>query len=121
MERKELIEVFTALEMDLEHVFRMLNVRSREELKSNIEAIKEDTKKQYRCLALKYHPDKNDGDDTKMKVVNEAYAKVKNLRVADPPPMRVQQVMVFSFGGGFTQTSATSYTTGTSSFYWRRS
>ena len=37
-------------------------------------ATKDEIKKAYRELCKKYHPDKNGGDDTKIKEVNEAYA-----------------------------------------------
>ena len=37
-------------------------------------ATQEEIKKAYRELCKKYHPDKNGGDDTKIKEVNEAYA-----------------------------------------------
>ena len=37
-------------------------------------ASQEEIKKAYRALCKKYHPDKNQGDDTKIKEVNEAYA-----------------------------------------------
>lgn len=34
---------------------------------------KEEIKKKYRSLCLKYHPDKNNGDDVQFKKINEAY------------------------------------------------
>jgi curved DNA-binding protein CbpA len=34
---------------------------------------KKDIKKKYRELSLKYHPDKNNGDDAQFKIINEAY------------------------------------------------
>ena len=34
---------------------------------------KEEIKKKYRLLCLKYHPDKNNGDDVHFKKINEAY------------------------------------------------
>ena len=37
-------------------------------------ATQDEIKKAYRELCKKYHPDKNGGDDTKIKEVNEAYA-----------------------------------------------
>ena len=42
-------------------------------LKLNENSTKKEIKKRYRELCLIYHPDKNNGDDTEFKKINEAY------------------------------------------------
>lgn len=44
-------------------------------------------KKEYKKLAIKYHPDKTGGDDTEIKKINAYYDIVCNLEpVYSPPP-----------------------------------
>ena len=42
-------------------------------LEVEMDCTKQEIKKNYHKLSLKYHPDKNDGDDEKFKQLNEAY------------------------------------------------
>ncbi len=42
-------------------------------LNLDIHCTKEDIRKNYRMLSLKYHPDKNNGNDTEFKKISEAY------------------------------------------------
>ena len=61
----------------------------------NKNASQDDIKKAYRNLSKKYHPDKNGGDDSKFKEINEAYDtlgdETKRREYDNPNP----------FGGGF--------------------
>lgn len=61
----------------------------------NKNASQDDIKKAYRNLSKKYHPDRNDGDDSKFKEINEAYDTLgdeeKRKQYDNPNP----------FGGGF--------------------
>ena len=61
----------------------------------NKNATQDDIKKAYRNLSKKYHPDKNGGDDSKFKEINEAYDtlgdEVKRREYDNPNP----------FGNGF--------------------
>lgn len=58
-------------------------------------ATQDEIKKAYRELCKKYHPDKNGGDDTKIKEVNEAYDTLGDEE------KRRQYDSQSSFGGGF--------------------
>ena len=61
----------------------------------NKNASQDDIKKAYRNLSKKYHPDRNNGDDSKFKEINEAYDTLgdenKRKQYDNPNP----------FGGGF--------------------
>lgn len=58
-------------------------------------ATQDEIKKAYRELCKKYHPDKNGGDDTKIKEVNEAYETLGDEE------KRKKYDSTSSFGGGF--------------------
>ena len=50
--------------------YKMLNVDNNSTL--------DDIKKQYKLLALKHHPDRNNGDDTQFKIIKDAYDTLSN-------------------------------------------
>lgn len=58
-------------------------------------ASQDDIKKAFRKLSMKYHPDKNGGDDTKFKEINEAYS------VLSDDEKRSQYDLSRNGGGGF--------------------
>lgn len=61
----------------------------------------EEIKKAFRKLSLKYHPDKNNGDDTMFKEINEAYSVLgDNDKRREYDDMRRGGGRRFSFFGG---------------------
>ena len=60
-------------------------------------ANEEDIRKSYKKLVRKYHPDKNDGNDTKFKKIQKAYnilsnpEKKKNIMIC--LEVRIRQIM----------------------------
>ena len=62
-------------------------------------ATQDEIKKAFRTLSKKYHPDKNGGDDTKFKEINEAYSTLsdeqKRRQYDNPNPFTE------GFGNGF--------------------
>ena len=76
----------------------------------NKNASQEDIKKAYRNLSKKYHPDKNGGDDSKFKEINEAYDtlgdETKRREYDNPNPYMggFGNFGNFGNGGGFTWT-----------------
>ena len=75
----------------------------------NKSASQDDIKKAYRTLSKKYHPDRNGGDDSKFKEINEAYSilgdELKRKEYDNPPRSFFDGFDPFSFGhfGNFRQ------------------
>ena len=75
----------------------------------NKSASHDDIKKAYRTLSKKYHPDRNGGDDSKFKEINEAYSilgdEQKRKEYDNPPRSFFDGFDPFSFGhfGNFRQ------------------
>ena len=72
----------------------------------NKNASQDDIKKAYRNLSKKYHPDKNNGDDSKFKEINEAYDtlgdETKRKQYDNPNPFENLFGGFGSNNGGFT-------------------
>lgn len=75
---------------------------------AGLPGFKKSVKRQYRRLALQYHPDKNNGCDKRMKEINAVVDLLLQLRIEPPRPQPIRIVFQSSGGGG---TSATSTST----------
>jgi len=65
-------------------------------------ATPEEIKKAYRKLAMQHHPDRNGGDDTKFKQIQEAYATLSDLQKRseyDNPQPKFNNSRGFNAGG----------------------
>jgi len=82
-----------------------------------LEALKAEVKKRYRQLALKWHPDRNPGNEeeasTRFKMLGRVLEELGALRVQQRPPQPMQQV----FHVVFHRNTATT-TTATSTVSW---
>ena len=65
----------------------------------NKNATQEEIKKSYRLLSKKYHPDKNGGDDTKFKEINQAYSVLGDEAKRREYDNRDRNPWEFAFGG----------------------
>ena len=75
------------------------------------DASQTDIKKAYRKLALKWHPDKNEGKDENFKKINEAYSVLSDERKRmiydnggdeeDHPNINPEDIFNMFFGGNF--------------------
>jgi DnaJ-class molecular chaperone len=66
-------------------------------------ATQEEIKKAYRKLSLKYHPDKNNGDDTQFKQLNEAYNLISTKEARDMYDRKMPEGMPDIFQHFFSQ------------------
>lgn len=103
------VKLFSYFGVNLHSVFN--GVSGHEEAYKRFEQAKIEAKKNYKKLALKYHPDRNDGDDTKMKELNSLYDLLEKSKYNIPRPQPTFRVTSVTF---YNQTSTTTTTDGTS-------
>lgn len=114
----KILEAFQAFNIDPGAYFRSCN--SQEEADNTLNMVKEIVKKQYRKLALKYHPDSasGKGDANKFNKFTEAKKVILALKIQ---PMRrpepVVEVKWYHFGYDVTATTPDYTSTTVGSWY----
>jgi hypothetical protein len=111
--------VFSKFNCDF--IATMSSVKSFEEATKTLEDLKEKAKIEYKKLAFECHPDRNGGDDTKIKDLNVAYDLVKQVNIIKPQPRpQVRCVIIHSTMNGWGNATTTTTNTYTSSAWWPR-
>ena len=105
-----IMDACTVLEIPLS-AWNVRQSRSADEAKSKLIKFKELVKAQKRILSKKYHPDKNDGDDTKIKEINNIIDILMKVEIILPPPPRQTIVHFTSHNWSSTTTSSTTFYT----------
>ena len=87
--------------------------KSHDEAAKILDSLKDRARTTYKKMAFECHPDRNQGDDTKIKELNSLYDLVKNAKYQPPPPMlpMIRVVMHPGAGWGWGGTTNTSTTT----------
>jgi len=90
-----------------------------EDLADKFENFKAYAKKRYLDRAKCLHPDKQQGDAEKMKILNAAYDLFKKLRLERPQPkpqIRIVRIVNNYYGGPTTSDTSTTFWPGTGGF-----
>lgn len=106
---RQVAALFAIFGVDLAQ--RTHHIRELGELQKAIDAAKVDAKKQFKKLAFKWHPDRNDGDDKEFKRIAEAWQIVERICPAPPPRPRPVHSITITYGGSTDTTATTSTTT----------
>ena len=85
--------------------------RSHDDAVRILESLKDRAKSTYKKLAFECHPDRNGGDDTRIKELNAYYDSIKNAQYILPQP--IPMIRVVCWTGDAVTTNTSSYST-----YW---
>lgn len=107
--QKEMVDAFAYFGINVQQEFD--NAANREEVKKRLENIVKKAKAEYKRLALQHHPDKNGGDDTKMKELNDVWTFLQQAGIMEKPKSQPM-----AFYQGYSNSSTTTTTTSDSSF-----
>lgn len=84
----EWAEALTELGLDVAKFLDLFNTAKMSLIEDKLASMQDQAKRGYREAAFKWHPDKNNGDDTKFKLISTAYKTIMGMKARKKPKVK---------------------------------